>query len=45
LVVDVNRRCGHDHIFVALDARRDADPLRDELEPLEVRLARPAAMV
>src|SRR5438552_4012668 len=44
-VVDGNRGCGHAHIFVALDARRDGDPLPDELEPLEVRLARPADMV
>lgn len=44
-VVDGNRGCGRAHVFVALAARRDSESLPDELEPLEVRLARPADMV
>jgi len=44
-VVDGNRGCGRAHVFVALAARRDSEPSPDELEPLEVALARPADMV
>jgi ADP-ribose pyrophosphatase len=44
-VVDGNRRCGRAHIFAALAARRAAEPQADELEPLEVRVVRPAELV
>jgi ADP-ribose pyrophosphatase len=44
-VVDGNRGCGRAHVFVALAARRDSEPKRDELEPLEVRLATPAELL
>ena len=44
-VVDGNRGCGRAHVFLALDARRVAEPIADELEPLEVRLARPRDLV
>jgi len=44
-VVDGNRGCGQAHLFAALDAQRTAEPVLDELEPLEVRLASPAEVV
>lgn len=44
-VVDGNRGCGQAHLFAALEARKSAEPQIDELEPLEVRLARPADVV
>lgn len=44
-VVDGNRGCGRVHVFVAQNARRISDPYHDELEPLEVGLMRPQALV
>jgi ADP-ribose pyrophosphatase len=44
-VVDGNRGCGRAHLFAALEARRTSEPQVDELEPLEVLLARPAELV
>jgi ADP-ribose diphosphatase len=44
-VVDGNRGCGRGHVFLAQEARRVAEPVVDELEPLEVRLVRPRDLV
>lgn len=44
-VVDGNRGCGHAHFFAAMRARRTSEPRLDELEPFEVRLASPAAVL
>jgi ADP-ribose pyrophosphatase len=44
-VVDGNRGCGHAHVFAAAGAERAAQPVADELEPLEVRLAKPAELL
>lgn len=44
-VVDGNRGCGRAHLFVAVGSRRETEPRTDELEPLEVRLSKPADLV
>jgi ADP-ribose pyrophosphatase len=44
-VMDGNHRCCVGHFFLARDARKVAEPTPDELEPLELRLTAPDAML